>query len=52
MEDLKGFNAYAYSVLADRAYGKVKEKQQVEHTGLDGGPLVMEVKLVRPKSKD
>jgi len=25
-EDLKGFNAYGFSVLADRGYGKVKER--------------------------
>ena len=30
-EELKGFNAYAYGVLADRAYGKLR--QQVEYTG-------------------
>ena len=28
----KGFNAYAFSVLADRGYGKLKEKQEVNLT--------------------
>ena len=40
---LKGFNAYAYSVLADRGYGKVKEVQQVEHTG----ELAISIKMVK-----
>jgi hypothetical protein len=44
--DLKGFNAYAFSVLADRGYGKVKEHQRVEHTGADDAPLQITIKLV------
>lgn len=28
-KELKGFNAYAYNVLADRAYGKLKEKMEL-----------------------
>jgi len=32
-KDLQGLNAYGFSVLADRGYGKLKEK--VELTGLD-----------------
>lgn len=45
-------NAYAFNVLADRAYGKIKDTAQVEHTGPDGGPLVVTVKLVKPKLSD
>jgi hypothetical protein len=41
---LRGFNAYGYTVLSDRGYGKVKDRQQVEHTGADGQPPV--VKLI------
>lgn len=48
-EDLKGFNAYGYSVLADRAYGKVRETQRVEHTGAEGAPLEIKITLVRTK---
>ena len=44
--ELKGFNAYAFSILADRAYGKVAEKRQVEHTSADGAPLKIVVELV------
>lgn len=33
-EQLSKGNAYAFSVLADRGYGKLKEK--IEHSGLDG----------------
>jgi hypothetical protein len=51
-EDLKGFNAYGYSVLADRGYGKVKERQQIEHTGADGAPLKIVVELVKASLKD
>ncbi len=43
----KGFNAYGFSVLADRAYGKVKDKSEVAVTGSNGGPLEITVKLVK-----
>jgi hypothetical protein len=43
-------NAYAFSVLADRAYGKVKDRMEL--TGADGAPLEVTVKLVRPTLKD
>lgn len=42
---LKG-SAYTFKELADRAYGKVKER--IEHTGADGAPLSVTVKLVKP----
>jgi len=45
--ELKGFNAYAFSVLADRGYGKVKGHQRVEHTGADGAPIEITIKLVK-----
>lgn len=48
--ELKGFNAYAYGVLADRAYGKIKEKQEVEHTGKGGEPLKIVVELIDAKA--
>ncbi len=47
-EDLKGFNAYGFSVLADRGYGKVHEHQRIEHTGPDGEPLCVKVEFVKP----
>jgi hypothetical protein len=34
IKELRGMNAYAYSVLADRAYGKIVEKQQIVATGV------------------
>jgi hypothetical protein len=49
-EQLAKGNAYGFSVLADRAYGKIKERQ--EPTGADGEPLVLTVKVVRPAWKD
>ena len=42
--------AYDFSVLADRAYGKVKDKH--EFSGPDGRPLEVVVRLVRPTLKD
>jgi hypothetical protein len=45
---LKG-NAYVFKELADRAYGKVKER--LELTGADGAPLEVTVKFVRPDGK-
>jgi hypothetical protein len=50
-DGLKGFNAYGFSILADRAYGKVKEIQRVEHTGADGTPLQITIKLVNADGK-
>lgn len=44
---LRKGNAYAFSVLADRAYGKVKETQQVELTGPGGKALAITIKLVK-----
>jgi hypothetical protein len=44
----KDFNAYAYSVLADRGYGKVKEVKKVEHSG----ELAITVKMVKAKDAD
>jgi hypothetical protein len=49
-KDMKGFNAYGFSVLADRAYGKVKDR--IEHTGPDGGPVEVTVRLIKPKLSD
>lgn len=43
----KNFNAYAYSVLRESAFGKAK--QQVELTGADGGPVEFVVKFVEAK---
>jgi hypothetical protein len=34
IKELRGMNAYAYSVLADRAYGKIVEKQQIAVAGI------------------
>ncbi len=50
-DDLKGFNAYAFSVLADRGYGKVREHQRIEHTGADGTSLSISVEFVMPDDK-
>jgi hypothetical protein len=46
--DLKGFNAYGYGLLADRGYGKVKD--HVEHTGENGLPLAITIKMVKVDS--
>lgn len=46
-EGLKGFNAYAFNVLADRGYGKVKEVQQVEHSG----ELAITIKMVKTNAE-
>lgn len=48
--ELKGFNAYGFSVLADRGYGKAEAKQQVEMTGADGTPLSITVRLVKAEN--
>ena len=29
----------AFSIVSDRADGKLKEKRQIDHTGADGGPI-------------
>lgn len=47
-DDLKGFNAYAFGLLADRAYGKVKEHRRGEHAGTDGAPQAITIQLARP----
>jgi hypothetical protein len=47
---LRKGNAYAFSVLADRGYGKVKEKHEV--TGADGDPLAITIKLVKTNGSD
>lgn len=46
--DLKGFNAYAYNVLADRAYGKNAEKHEI--TGEGGGPLDIKITIVKARN--
>jgi hypothetical protein len=40
---LLGGNAYAFSQLADRAYGKIAQKQEI--TGADGGALETSLKV-------
>jgi len=47
---LKG-NAYVFKELAERAYGKIKEHATVEHTGADGAPLAITIKLVKADGK-
>jgi hypothetical protein len=42
-DDLKGSNAYAYNVLADRGYGKVKEIAKIEHSG----EMTITIKMVK-----
>lgn len=49
--ELKGFNAYAFGVLADRGYGKVKDKAELEVSGKDGQTIEFKVILVKPKPK-
>ena len=49
-KQLRKGNAYALSVLADRGYGKVKDRVALENP--DGSPLALTVKLVRPTLKD
>jgi hypothetical protein len=46
---LRNGGAYAFSVLADRAYGKIKETREI--TGAEGAPLEITVKLVKPSSE-
>lgn len=45
--ELKGFNAYAYGVLADRAYGKLKETKEITLTG----ELAMRIENARRRAK-
>lgn len=46
---LKKGNAYAFQVLSDRAFGKVKDRTEL--TGAEGGPIEQEitVRFVRPE---
>lgn len=44
---MKG-NAYVFKELAERAYGKMKDSAVIEHTGTDGAPLSITIKLVKP----
>lgn len=48
LKQLKNGNAYAWSVLADRGYGKLKQVNQV--TGADDGPIEtsLTVRFVTP----
>ena len=32
-QELRGFNAYGWAILADRAYGKVVDRAQIEVSG-------------------
>ena len=43
----KGFNAYAFSVLADRGYGKLHEKHDVTITG----ELALKLEKARRRAK-
>jgi hypothetical protein len=43
----KGFNAYAFSVLADRGYGKLHEKHDVTVTGI----LALKLEEARRRAK-
>jgi len=47
--ELKGFNAYGFNVLADRGYGKVKDRTVVEHTGPDGHALEIKITIEKPQ---
>ena len=47
---MKG-NAYVFKELAERGYGKIKEHATVEHTGADGAPLAITIKLVKADGK-
>jgi hypothetical protein len=42
--------AYDFSVLADRAYGKIKDKHELSSP--DGEPIRLLVKVVKPSLKD
>lgn len=46
-DELRGFNAYGFNVLADRAYGKVRQQERMEHRD---EPSTVEVKLAAPHS--
>jgi hypothetical protein len=43
----KGFNAYAFSVLADRGYGKLTEKKELTITG----ELALKLEAARRRTK-
>lgn len=49
-KQMRNGNAYAFSVMADRAYGKVKQGHEI--SGPDGAPIAMTVKIVKPTLKD
>jgi hypothetical protein len=50
VQQLANGSAYAFSVLADRGYGKVKDRHEI--SGPDGAPIALTVKLVKPTLKD
>jgi hypothetical protein len=45
-KQLRNGNAYAYSVLADRAFGKMKN--QTDLSGPEGRAIQLMVKVVKP----
>jgi hypothetical protein len=49
-KQLRNGNAYAYSVLADRAFGKIKN--QTELSGPEARAIDLMVKVVMPSLKD
>lgn len=49
-EQLLEGGAYNFSVLADRAYGKIKDRHEI--SGPDGDPINVTVKFVKPKLSD
>jgi hypothetical protein len=49
-KQLRSGNAYAFSVLADRAFGKIKN--QTEPSGPEGRAIQLMVKVVKPSLKD
>jgi hypothetical protein len=49
-KQLRNGNAYAYSVLADRAFGKIKN--HTELNGREGRAIDLMVKVVKPSLKD
>ena len=50
IDGLKKFNAHAFEILANRAYGKLKESQEI--TGKDGKPIEVTVRLMKASPKD
>jgi hypothetical protein len=49
-KQLRSGNAYAYSVLADRAFGKIKNTTEI--SGPEGRAIELQVKVVKPTLKD